>query len=230
MKLAIIADIHSNLEALNAVLDQVQMLGIKNIVCAGDIVGYGANPNECCNLIKKLNIPCTMGNHDINAVNLQNLDWYNGFARAALKWTNKQLTTENKDFLAKLPKMNSIKIEDKTLLIVHGSLDDPLYDYVKPDSSDARLLDFIIRSKSNILIMGHTHLPMSRKIEHGTIINPGAIGQPRDNNPKASYAILDSTLNRVTINRVKYDIETASKKIISAGLPRYLAERLFKGI
>ena len=90
MKLAIIADIHSNLEALNAVLDQIQMLGIKNIVCAGDIVGYGANPNECCNLIKKLNIPCTMGNHDINAVNLQNLDWYNGFARAALKWTNKQ--------------------------------------------------------------------------------------------------------------------------------------------
>ena len=229
MKVALIADIHSNLEALNAVMKDIEKQGLKQILCLGDIVGYGANPNECCGIIREKKILSVQGNHDMNAVDMKNLDWYNEYAAPALRWTNSKLTNENKDFLKALPKMNSVNVGGKVMLLVHGSLESPLYGYVFPKTSDSELGIMMLRSKSNILVMGHTHMPMVRRIEHGTIINPGSVGQPRDNIPDASYALLDTQMTKVTIIRVKYDIDSAAKKIITAGLPRYLADQLYKG-
>jgi len=229
MKLALIADVHSNLEAFNAVLANIKRQRIKNILCIGDIVGYGADPNKCCDIIKEKKIICVQGNHDLNSVDLKKLEWYNQYAAAALRWTNKQLTDENKDFLKKLPKMNSVKTEGRTILLVHGSLSDPLYGYVYPKTPEDMLNDLALRSKSDVLAMGHTHLPMVRRLRNGIIINPGAIGQPRDNIPDARYAVLDTVTMGVSIIRVKYDIDSAARKIITAGLPRYLADRLYQG-
>src|SRR3989338_6257691 len=129
MKIAIIADVHSNLEALEGVLKDISNKDVDDIICLGDIVGYGANPNEVIELIKKKNIKCLKGNHDLNAVTLEKLDWFNDFAKEALKWTNKVLTEENKQFLKELPETLEIKDKENRLLAVHGSPKDHLYEY-----------------------------------------------------------------------------------------------------
>lgn len=229
MRIAFIADIHSNLEALKAVLNHIKAQKIANILCCGDIVGYGASPNECCEIIKLMKIPCVQGNHDLDAVDLQKPDWYNQYGLAALRWTSKQLTAENKEFLHALPKMSSIKAGGKTILLVHGSIDNPLYGYVFPTASEDQLKDIALRSKSDILAMGHTHMPMVKKVAERIVLNPGSVGQPRDNIPNASYIILDTDLMRANIMRVKYDIDSAARKIVAASLPRYLGDRLYQG-
>ncbi len=230
MKLALISDIHSNLEAFEAVLEDIKRRGLKNILCCGDIVGYCANPNECCKLVRDNKVVTVKGNHDQNAVDLKNLDDYEETAAAALRWTNKQLSEENKEFLNNLPKMKSIDIKGLKILLLHGSVDNALYgmiDHRKPESFYA---DQVERSKSDILAIGHTHIPMIKRVGGNMIVNPGSVGQPRDNRPLASYAVIDTEIMSLDIIRIKYDMEKASKKIITAGLPRYLADRLFKGI
>lgn len=230
MKIALIADIHSNMEAFEAVLKHIDNQRIKNIICIGDIVGYGANPNECCDIIKQRKIPTCMGNHDINAVTLKEITRFNDYAQAALQWTNKQLTEANKKFLQKLPKILNIKLANKTILAVHGSLNDPLFEYIYPTTSDTVIKDLLTRSKSNILIMGHTHMPFIKRYEFKLVLNPGSVGQPRDNIPEASYISFDLETSTAVINRIKYNTNKTSSKILTAKLPNFLAERLFRGI
>lgn len=229
MKIAIIADVHSNLEALEGVLKDISNKDVDDIICLGDIVGYGANPNEVIELIKKKNIKCLKGNHDLNAVTLEKLDWFNDFAKEALKWTNKVLTEENKQFLKELPETLELKDKNK-LLAFHGSHEDHLYGYIYPTNDEDQIKDMIEENKVDIIASGHTHLPDLKKFELKIFLNPGSVGQPRNNNPKAQYAILDlNNLNFVSFEQVEYDIDTASKKIIQVGLPRFLAERLYLG-
>jgi putative phosphoesterase len=230
MKIAIIADIHANLEALNAVLENIKRSGIKNIICAGDIVGYGANPNECCDVIRAGKIPTVLGNHDKNALDLKDINRFNNHAQAALRWTNKILTNDNRKFLSKLDKKIKVEVGERTIVVVHGSLNDPLFEYVLPSTSDALLDEMINKAKAHALVMGHTHIPFIKRFDNNMlIINPGAVGQPRDNISKASYAFYDTATFQAGIVRVEYDIESASKKIITAGLPNFLAERLYNG-
>ncbi len=228
MKVAIISDIHSNLEALGAVLKDIKKLRIKNIICAGDIVGYGADPNECCNVIRQMKIPSVLGNHDRASIDLKDLDRFNSYAQQALRWTNKILSKENKEFISKLHKSVKIEVDNRTIIVTHGSLNDPLFEYIYPNTSDNILNKMV--SKVDVLVLGHTHHPFIRKLENNKIvINPGSVGQPRDNIAKASYAIYDTSTFQTSIRRISYDINKASKKIITAQLPNYLAERLFQG-
>ncbi|MEM4245002.1 MAG: metallophosphoesterase family protein [Candidatus Nanoarchaeia archaeon] len=229
MKIAIIADIHSNFEAFREVLTHLKLQRVSKIFCAGDVVGYNANPNECCELVSKEKIVCVKGNHDAVSLDLKSLDWFNSYAQAALKWTNKILSKESKGFLEKLPEVYEETIERRKVFMVHGSPHDHLFEYVYPNSSDSLLNSIIGEAKADILIVGHTHVPMIRKLGGKLFINPGSVGQPRDNNPYASYCILDTDGFNVQLYRIPYNINSAAMKIVNSSLPRYLADRLFSG-
>ncbi len=229
MRIAIISDIHGNLEALEAVLSDISGKGVDETICLGDLVGYGVNPNEVIDLVKKKEIKCIKGNHDLCAVTLENLDKFNENAQEALKFTNKILIEENKEFLKKLPETLELKDKNK-LLAVHGSPNNHLFEYLNPNVDEEIIKEMLEDNKVDVIACGHTHLPDLKKFDLKVFLNPGSVGQPRNNNSKAQYAILDlSNINFVTFETVEYDIDTASKKIIQAGLPKQLAERLYFG-
>ncbi len=224
-KIAIIADIHSNLEALKTVLKEIKKLDIKKIYCCGDIVGYGAEPNECVELISENKIISVKGNHDIGAVNLHDIELFNQWGRAAIKWSNKELSEENKRFLFKLPEF----LQEEGVYFVHGSPRNSLWEYVYPDYSVWDFREFFKKAGKDILVMGHTHIPFVRDFKGKLAVNPGSVGQPRDGNSKASFCILDTAKKKAEIKRVEYNIKKTADKIKKAGLPVFLAERLFKG-
>lgn len=227
--IAFISDIHGNLEALEAVLDNIKRHHADGIFCVGDIVGYGANPNECCNAIRDFEIPCVLGNHDFAAVTDELLGWFNPYARKALEWTRKNLTRENQMFLAELPRRLVLEVEGTKIGLVHGSPWDELFEYVRPTTSESVLKKFLKDVGCDVLVLGHTHIPFAKEVKTGIVFNPGSVGQPRDGNWMASYALFDPKHKKVRIRRVKYDVETAAMKIKEAGLPDFLWERLYEG-
>ncbi len=229
MRIAVLSDIHSNLEALAVVITHIRLQRIKTIWVAGDIIGYCANPNEVLQLLRKENAVMIAGDHDRQALTLDELKWFNEYAQKALIYTNKVLTDENKAFLKTLKETHEETIDDRRVFMVHGSPNSPLKEYVYSTTPDVNLLAMLNKAKADVLILGHTHQPFVRRVRGSLVINPGSVGQPRDNSPTSEYCILDPMYMQAVIHRVKYDVSTASKKIISAGLPRYLAERLFQG-
>lgn len=229
MRIAIISDIHSNLEALQAVLNHIKLQRIKTILVAGDLVGYCANPNEVIQLLQKEKAVMIAGDHDAHVLTLKDLSWFNEFAQQALIYTNRVLTKENKAFLKTLKETYETTVDGRKIFMVHGSPDDHLKEYVYAKTPDPTLLAMLNKAKADILILGHTHQPFVRRISGRLVVNVGSVGQPRDYSPDSEYCILDPKYMQATIQRVKYDINTASKKIVSAGLPRYLADRLFEG-
>ncbi len=240
MKYAIISDIHSNLEALKSVLQEIDRLGVDRTMCLGDIVGYGANPNECVDIIKERKIESIMGNHDVVACGKREPFDFNPIAKEAALWTRAALTTENREFLSKLPEMREIDC----FLIVHGAISDPdLYIFSAYDA----LSEFKLMKRWNICFFGHTHVrtyyvflggevrylsEYEFKIEPEAkyLINPGSVGQPRDKDPRSSFLIYDSEESVVRFIRQEYDIGSAKKKIIKSGLDRRLADRLSLGV
>ena len=188
MKLAIISDIHANLEAFDAVLKEIKNRKIRKIFCLGDIVDYGANSNECVDLIRKNKIPTIMGNHDLTAVTFERIEWFNELAQISVKITNKLLTEKNKKFLLNLPKI----IKHENMFLAHGSPRDYLYEYVYPDTPGFIFKYFLKITKKQIIAFGHTHIPFIKKVGKGLIINAGSVGQPRDGNNKACFCILDN--------------------------------------
>ncbi len=242
MKLAIISDIHSNFHALAAVLEEIDGREVDDIFALGDIVGYNAYPCEAVELIRKRNIRSIMGNHDIVCCGLENPIWFNSSARDAALWTRKKLSGEQKDYLRGLP--NEMKIPEN-IHAVHGSplsRDDYIMDLMDAMNGFQHLPDTSIW----ICFFGHSHIPAlfsDRGSSHDTacegmhslstrnryLINPGAVGQPRDGDPRASFAILDTEEPSVEIIRVKYDVAAAMKAVLGAGLPKFLAERLQVG-
>jgi predicted phosphodiesterase len=243
MRYALISDLHANLEALTAVLNEIDASGIKNIVCLGDLVGYNTNPNECVDIIRERKIKCIMGNHDSRVAGVETPDDFNYQALEALLWTRKILTEENAAFLKKLPRTLFI---DERFIIFHGWLNDTdSYIFGARDAmKNFRLLKRY--KKTNLCFFGHTHkgatyigkdgaveissdtaLKISKK--HDYLINPGAVGQPRDRDPRAAFAVYDTRDSSVTFHKIDYDIQTTVKKIIDAGLSPRLAERLKLG-
>lgn len=230
--IALIADIHSNLTAMKAVLtDAKKRKGkkVEKIYCVGDVVGYAAKPNECCELIKKEKIPCILGNHDLNAVTLERIDWFNPVAAAALRWTHLTLSRENRRWLTSLPRKLTFKADRKRICMIHGSPRDPIYEYVLPDVTDITLRHFLDTAKTDILVLAHTHMPFVRKVDGRLVINPGSVGQPRDGDARASYALVDPEAAKATIERVTYDIDKTAREIEKARLPYLLASRLYSG-
>ncbi|MFO8016449.1 MAG: metallophosphoesterase family protein [Candidatus Woesearchaeota archaeon] len=229
---AIIADIHSNLEALETVMDDIKERGIHRVFCCGDIVGYGADPNSCVDIIKNKSLPSVAGNHDINSAKPSDLSWFNPHARKALEWTGRNLKKRNRDFLAGLPQT---MVKDG-MFMVHGSPADPLHEYVFPD--DAGLIEKYAGGIGRpVLVMAHTHIPFVKRLNSSLVVNPGSVGQPRDSDPRASYCVVwekrgsgRTPAHDAEIVRVDYDIDRAAEKIRREGLPDFLAERLYKGV
>jgi len=239
VRYAIFGDIHGNHQALEAVLEEMKKDGIEVKVCLGDIVGYGAEPSRCIATVRKTGCLTLAGNHDHAATGKLDVDYFNLYAREAALWTRKNLSPEEMAWLNGLPIF--VRVDDSAL--VHGSLHAPeQYHYIQ-SYLDAELSFEIL--DATVLFCAHTHVPvpfidsppMSHSLEPEVVIpadvkaivNVGSVGQPRDEDPRASYCVYDDKARRITVRRIEYDIETAGRKIIEAGLPEALAIRLGMG-
>lgn len=226
-KLALIADIHGNLEAFGAVLDD--MPEVEKILCAGDFVGYGPEPNEVLEIARSKEIISVRGNHD-HAVISEKYGDLNELARKSAKWTRQNLKSKNLDFLKDLPKKITLEEEGYEIFIAHGTPRKPLKEYIYPGSSNRALVNITRGTNSNIIILGHTHVPLEETIQNKYIINPGSVGQPRDKNPDASYMILSlGKEKKVLRKRISYNIDKTERKIKNSGLPEKFATRLHFG-
>ena len=239
MRFAIFSDIHANLEALEAVLADARQRKCTHFVCLGDVVGYNANPHECLERVRELDCPTVKGNHDEQASISRFPTDFNQLAERAIKWTRDKLTEKDKQWLRDLPFQKQVR----DFTIVHATLDTPeQWGYVFNNLDAAASFTY---QHTTICFFGHTHVPMvfirdegvrRELIDHVRIeptkkyfINVGSVGQPRDGNCRAAYCVYDVENNLVQQIRVKYDLATAQKKVIEAGLPRPLAERLAMG-
>lgn len=224
---AFISDIHSNLEALQAVLARI---GERPVFCLGDIVGYGASPNEVVDLLKERHIACIMGNHD-NAAITGNVGSFNSRAAVAAAWTSKILRDENRTFLASLPRERTLQLGGAKIYMTHGSPDDHLWEYVYPDSHFGVFDRYLDGLKVNAIALGHTHVPFIWSEGGRAVFNPGSVGQPRNGDSRASFAIVTSDGEYLSVEHeaVEYDIDSAARKIVDAELPDQLAVRLYLG-
>ncbi len=243
MRYAILSDIHSNLEALTAVLLRIRQLRTDRMLCLGDVVGYNANPNEVMDILKSEGAVCIKGNHDVVASGEREPDDFSPLAKEAILWTRERLSYDGVEFLKHLP--SEMEIED--FFIFHGSIHDT--DRYIFDIQDVRdnfsMLDGL-PGAPRIGFFGHTHVKTAYSLYRGVIaieasnhiliwddkkylINPGSVGQPRDRDPRASFCIYDTKERTVAFYRVEYDIRACGDKIVKAGLPLRLAERLEEG-
>jgi len=240
MRYAIISDIHSNLEALEAVLETLSKEQIEKFYCIGDIVGYGADPGLCIKRVKEKSMITVLGNHDAGCTGFTDLSYFNEDARTAVAWTRGMLQDIDLEYLKKL----ELVIRNSDITLVHGTLVSPKeFDYMF-DALQAR--KSFNEMTTNLLFVGHSHVPgifeqrngnvkyfhkdntkISKKCKY--IVNAGSVGQPRDGDNRACYVIYDAQKSEISINRVEYDIEKAQRKILQAGLPSTLAQRLAVG-
>lgn len=233
MRTAILSDIHGNLEALQRVLDSVRQHHVDAIACLGDIVGYGPFPNECVDLMRQDCATVVKGNHDSGAVGELPSDDFNAEGKAAIAWTGDRLTPPNKEFLRNLP----LTAESDGVMFVHASPREPDgWEYVANWDLAAQMFPHFA---ATYCCIGHTHIPAIiaangalNNFQPGQrhIINPGSVGQPRDGDPRAAFALLDTDRASASIIRVAYDVASTAAAIRAAGLPEFLARRLGYGI
>jgi diadenosine tetraphosphatase ApaH/serine/threonine PP2A family protein phosphatase len=235
---AILSDIHGNLEALEAVLAELERVQPASVQCLGDFVGYGGSPNECIALLRPRLEHAVAGNHDLAACGKISLGYFNASAAAAALWTDQVLTPEHRRYLLELP----LAVEWRNTLLVHASPSDPgAWHYVVSPERAAGELDAV---RQGVCFIGHSHFP-------GTFVRPGggrvrytraaevpvqdgqqylvnvpSVGQPRDGDPRAGYLLYDEAARVLRHVRLEYDVQGAMQRILDAGLPRFLAERL----
>jgi diadenosine tetraphosphatase ApaH/serine/threonine PP2A family protein phosphatase len=243
MRVVLVADVHSNLEALEAVLRHAEAAGPMDAVWAmGDLVGYGPDPHACLARLREFRLVAVAGNHDLAATGRIGIEAFNPFAAAAIRWTTRQLEEGDAAFLRGL---QTVAVEGDFTL-VHGSLRDPVWEYLV--SADQALDQFAAQTTPYSLV-GHTHLQlvfreapdsvpegqrffdgMTLSLDDGRFIaNPGGVGQPRDGDPRSGYALLDTDQRLISFHRVEYDIAATQRKMVKAGLPQVLIERLARG-
>jgi len=209
MKIGVISDIHGNYEALKSVLEELGRLNVSEIYCLGDVVGYYSQVNECCDELIKRNIPCLMGNHD----------WYmasGGYCTRSisvndcLKYQRKVITDKNINWL----RTNKIQRFVGNVHMVHGGWADPIDEYLREPSEE-----YFSRIAGEIFMSGHTHVQILKKFKEKIYCNPGSVGQPRDNNPKAAFAIVEN--ENISLHRVEYDMEKVFELMKKAGFNDY---------
>jgi len=243
MKLAIISDIHANIEALEAVFADIKASNADEVLCLGDIVGYGANPNECVELIRKSCSLTLLGNHDAAAVGLLSTQHFNIHAKIAIEWTMGNLTASSHSFLKALP-LKETKFQHT---LVHATPYEPnMWYYITSLEEAAFNFQFF---DTDFCFVGHTHIPLiivledekevyvhqGESLNYGKLekvrflINVGSVGQPRDRNPHSCYGILDSDTKTYTYHRVEYDIQKAQAKMRKIKMPEFLVTRLEEG-
>jgi len=239
MKYAILADIHGSLEALQVVLEDCKAQGVTHYACLGDVVGYNANPKECLDIIRGMGMPVVKGNHDEYCSTDTALDGFNAHAAEAVEWTRQQLSDEDRLWLRDLKYLRLVA----NFTIVHATLDVPQrWGYVFDKLAAAASFTY---QNTSVCFFGHTHVPVAFirdtvvrggtyskfKVEPGRkyFVNVGSIGQSRDGVAKATYVIYDMNEGTIELRRLDYDMATTQRKIIEAGLPPRLAERLALG-
>jgi len=227
MRILAIADIHANYAALERVLEEAPEYDL--IICSGDIVGYGPSPNECIEALRKENTICVKGNHDHAMVSGETI-YLNGVAKEAISIQNDVILDTNLKWLRKLPEYSSTLLEEKKTYIVHGSPKQPYREYLHPENIQNNATNLHNITGSQLIFLGHTHIPVIHPTANGLIINPGSVGQPRDGNPMASYMHieLDESL-RVSHGRIEYNIDQVTEKMEKLGFPSSLAIRLIRG-
>ncbi|GDY11724.1 metallophosphatase family protein [Planctomycetota bacterium] len=242
MRYALLGDIHGNTEALGAILADLKTRAIDKIICLGDVVGYGAEPRQCLETIRELKCDCIAGNHDWAAVGKISIDAFNAYAKAAAIWTRDQLSPEQKDWLANLP----LTITYPHCAVAHGTFHQPeQFNYIQTVFDAQQSFESLRGLGARLGFLGHSHVPvgffdtdpitytldpeMPVDDDLSIIVNAGSVGQPRDENNRASYAVFDSDAKLVNIVRVEYDIDAAANKIRAANLPEILAARLYQG-
>ena len=244
MRYAIIADIHANLAAFTAVLDDIERRGgVEEVWCLGDVVGYGPDPHQCIELLCQYKHVCVAGNHDWAAIGKIDTSDFNPDAATACHWTAQQLTPEDIQYLDSLPLV--VQRDDFTL--VHGSPRNPIWEYLLSTSSAEQNFAYF---QSQFCLVGHSHVPLVfecsdtgaclvsefpadtilKFAKNRLIINPGGVGQPRDGDPRASYAIYDSEARSVAHYRVPYDIGATQARMVEYRLPVRLIMRLSYGM
>jgi predicted phosphodiesterase len=244
MQYAILADVHGNLEALEAVLEDIKARGgVDETWCLGDIVGYGPDPHLCLKLARRSKFVCVAGNHDWGAVGKVDISDFNPEAAEACRWTGRQLSEEERDFIASLP----LSLEKGDFTLVHGSPRQPIWEYLlSPGIARVNMKHFT----TPYCLIGHSHIPLYFELyedescylknlpegaplrlgKNRLIVNPGGVGQPRDSDPRASYLIYDEGKAEIYHYRVEYDIAVTQRKMLKKGLPPRLAARLSYGI
>jgi predicted phosphodiesterase len=243
----VLSDIHANLEALEAVLDAAAADRYDSVAVLGDLVGYGASPNEVVERIRSLPpVAIIRGNHDKVAAGLDSSESFNPTAQESAAWTAREITASTREYLAALSQGPAFL--DSLAEICHGSpVDEDTYIFGEVDAAEA-----LAASERQVCLFGHTHLPMAAAMGadrvldvlfHGApdqyhvavgdgrryLVNPGSVGQPRDGDPRAAYAILDTTAGEIVIRRVAYPVERSFERILAAGLPKALGQRLVRG-
>ena len=244
MRYAIIGDIHANLAAFTAVLDNIEHQGgVDRVWCLGDVVGYGPEPHECIELLRPTDHVCVAGNHDLAAIGKIDTAEFNPDAAAACHWTAQQLSSADIDYLSNLP----LVIHENDFTLVHGSPREPIWEYL---ISTGAAKENFAHFELQFCLVGHSHVPLvfrynetqgcsaskllpNIKLALGKdrfIINPGGVGQPRDGDPRASYAIYDSETRQIMLYRVPYDVSSTQDKMVRHGLPLRLVARLSYGM
>jgi len=237
----IISDIHANLSALEAVIEEVEK--VDAYWCLGDLVGYGPDPNECIDIIKDLpNLVCLMGNHDAATSGIIDDITFNPMARQAIRWTNDTITPENLEYLQGLPE----SAVNGDVTFAHGSPREPVWEYLLDTRNATENFGYF---KTEYCLIGHTHLPTMYTLKEGdyqaklivpeqgnvvdleprAIVNPGSVGQPRDRDPRAAYAVFDTEKLTVEFHRVPYDIQSVQERMRKADLPHRHIQRLADG-
>ena len=244
MRYLVVADIHSNMEALQAVIRHAASHGgFEKIWCLGDIVGYGPDPGACIDLLRSYPLAAVSGNHDLASIDVLPLDDFNPYAKAAVLWTREQLSSEHREYL----RDNPLRWEEESATLLHGTPRDPIWEYFLPSvMSNADVAESFQQFSTRCCLVGHSHIPFLC-IEEGAqffglqegqqtllsgarcVMNPGSVGQPRDGDSRAAYALYDADAASLTHHRVPYDIEATQVKISAAGLPEALASRLTVG-
>ena len=239
MRYAIIADIHANLDAFQVILADIQTQKCTHVACLGDVVGYGANPKECLDIVRGMNIPVVKGNHDEYIGNDDDPEGFNDAAAEAVAWTRAQITEDDRKWLRDLKYFRLVA----NFSIVHATLDAPQrWGYVFEKLEAAASFTY---QNTAVCFFGHTHVPVAFvrdtgvrggkyskfRVEPGKkyFVNVGSVGQPRDGDPRAAYVVYDIPSQTIELRRLDYDIGSAQRKIRAAGLPERLADRLASG-
>ena len=237
---AILGDIHSNIDALEVVMEDCRAQGVTDFLCTGDVVGYNACPSECLEIVRNLGCPVVMGNHDHYVSSQQNLDDFNPAAAAVIEWTRNRLSDDEVKWLRELPFTKTAM----GITLVHATMDDPqafgyVFDHLQAEANFSHQV-------TPLCFHGHTHCPMIYEKQLSAVyridaqdfklpigrkyfINVGSVGQPRDGDPRAAYVLYNPVDRTVRFRRLEYDVEAAQERIRKAGLPGRLADRLAVG-